>query len=128
LLVLAGLHENRADPVWVFPSAAKRGQPVADISHVWNRVRHAAGLGNVRMHDLRHSFASNIVNAGGSLPMIGKLLGHRNVSTTARYAHLSDDPVRALADRAAGDIAAALAGKPAADVVLLGQPDRRQKG
>jgi site-specific recombinase XerC len=81
----------------------------------------------VRLHDLWHSFASNIVNAGGSLPMIGALLGHRNVSTTARYAHLAADPVKLVADRAAGSIAAALSGKPGADLIQLAQPDRRQK-
>jgi site-specific recombinase XerD len=94
---------------------------------VWYRVRRAAGLADVRLHDLRHSFASNIVNAGGSLPMIGALLGHKNVATTARYAHLAADPVKLVADRAAGSIAAALAGQLGAEVVLLAQPDRRQK-
>ena len=68
---------------------------------------------------MRHSFASDLVNSGASLAMIGKLLGHRNVATTARYSHLSDDPLRAVADRAAGSIAAALAGRPAAEVLPL---------
>jgi site-specific recombinase XerD len=65
---------------------------------VWRRVRGAAGLAEVRLHDLRHSFASNIVNAGGSLPVIGALLGHRSTQTTARYAHLADDPLRDVAN------------------------------
>jgi site-specific recombinase XerD len=73
----------------------------------------------VRLHDLRHSFASNIVNAGGTLPVIGALLGHRNIATTQRYAHLADDPLQAVADRAAGSIAAALAGKPVAEIMPL---------
>jgi integrase len=102
----------------VFPSAVRVG-PVADIARVWRRVRAAAGLDNVRLHDLRHSFASGIVNAGGSLPVIGAILGHRNVATTARYAHLSDDPVKAAADRASASVAAALAGNPGAEVVPL---------
>jgi len=104
---------------YVFPSEVKIGHPIADISYVWEPIRKAARLPGVRIHDLRHSFASNIVNAGGSLPVIGALLGHRNVATTARYAHLDRDPVRLVADRAAGSIAAALAGKPAAEIVPL---------
>lgn len=116
-LGLLARQERRSE--YVFPSEIKIGHPIADVSYVWERVRKAAGLTDVRIHDLRHSFASNIVNAGGSLPVIGALLGHRNVATTARYAHLDRDPVRVVADRAAGSIAAALAGKLAAEVVLL---------
>jgi len=107
----------------VFPSAVRAG-PVADIAHVWQRVRAAAGLDNLRLHDLRHSFASGIVNAGGSLPLIGAILGHRNVTTTSRYAHLSDNPVKDMADKAAAGIAAALGGLAGADVVPL----ERRKG
>jgi site-specific recombinase XerD len=58
-----------------------------------------AGIDNVRIHDLRHSFASNAVALGQSLPMIGKLLGHSQVQTTACYAHLAADPVRLLRTR-----------------------------
>jgi integrase len=115
LELLAG-QERRAE--YVFPSEHRKG-PIADIANVWQRVREAAGLADVRLHDLRHSFASNIVIARGSLPVIGALLGHRSTLTTARYAHLADDPLRAVADRASGSIAAALAGKPAAEVVPL---------
>ena len=119
LELLAGLAEAKASLVYVFPSGTARGQPISDINHVWQRVRRAARLEDVRLHDLRHSFASDLVNSGASLAMIGKLLGHRNVATTARYSHLSDDPLRAVADRAAGSIAAALAGRPAAEVLPL---------
>jgi integrase len=100
---------------WVFPSDIRSGSPISDVSYVWEPVRRAAGLADVRLHDLRHSFASTIVNAGGSLPLIGALLGHKNVATTARYAHLAADPLREVANRAAGSIAAALAGNPAAE-------------
>jgi integrase len=103
---------------YVFPSAAGRG-PVPYIAHIWRQVRAAAGLDKVRLHDLRHSFASGIVNAGGSLPVIGAILGHKNVSTTSRYAHLSDNPVKDAADRASASIAAALAGDRGAEVVPL---------
>ena len=58
----------------------------------------------MRIHDLRHSFASNAVAQGMSLPMIGKLLGHTQVQTTARYAHLAADPVKAAANQISGNI------------------------
>jgi len=66
---------------------------------------------HVRLHDLRHSFASLSVNGGASLPMIGALLGHSQVSTTARYAHLADDPLRKVNDKAGERAARALRGK-----------------
>ena len=66
------------------------------LQKVWSQLRKAAGIQDVRMHDLRHSFASVAATAGGSLPLIGKLLGHSQPQTTARYAHLADDPLRAL--------------------------------
>lgn len=68
------------------------------------------GLSDVRIHDLRHSFASGAVALGESLPMIGKLLGHTQVQTTARYAHLAADPVKAAAERVASNIAALMGG------------------
>ena len=68
-----------------------------EIQKFWRRIRKRAGIEDVRIHDLRHSFASNAVAQGMSLPMIGKLLGHTQVQTTARYAHLGADPVKAAA-------------------------------
>src|SRR5215472_8533632 len=105
--------ERRAGTDHVFPGA--HGGPLGSIGKIWRQVRGAAGLAEVRLHDLRHSFASNIVNAGGSLPVIGALLGHRSTQTTARYAHLADDPLRAAADRTASRIAAAMKGSPERD-------------
>ena len=72
---------------------------------LWGRIRKRAGLDDVRLHDLRHSFASGGLLVGEGLPMIGKLLGHSQVQTTARYAHLADDPVKAAANRIASRIA-----------------------
>jgi len=69
------------------------------------------GLTDVRLHDLRHSFASVGAGAGMGLPIVGKLLGHRDPKTTARYAHIADDPAKAAADRIAGTIAAAMNGE-----------------
>ena len=68
---------------------------LTDLQHPWRRIRARAGLDDVRIHDLRHSFASRALALGESLPMIGKLLGHTQVQTTARYAHLARDSVKA---------------------------------
>lgn len=81
-----------------------RGQHLTDFQRPWRRIRKRAGLDDLRIHDLRHSFASGAVGLGESLPMIGKLLGHTQVQTTARYAHLADNPVQAAADRVAGEM------------------------
>jgi integrase len=70
------------------------GKPYATLQLVWERIRKKAELDNVRMHDLRHTFASTAAANGASLPMIGKLLGHTTPITTQRYAHLVSDPVR----------------------------------
>jgi len=67
------------------------------------------------VHDLRHTYASVLASAGLSLPIIGQLLGHTTPTTTARYAHLFDDPLRAAAERAG----AIITGKPPAEVVPL---------
>jgi hypothetical protein len=77
------------------------------------------GLVDVRIHDLRHSFASGAVALGESLPMIGKLLGHTQVQTTARYAHLAADPVKAAAERVSSNIAALINAKTGEVVQLL---------
>lgn len=81
---------------------------LTDLQRPWRRIRKAAGLDNVRIHDLRHTFASGGLLVGESLPMIGKLLGHTQVQTTARYAHLANDPIKAAATRISERLAAAL--------------------
>jgi integrase len=93
------------------------------LKRFWQAIRQAAQLGDTRIHDLRHSYASVGVAGGSSLLLVGKLLGHTQASTTERYAHLADDPVRQAADAIGGRIAAALAGK-SAEVVPL-HPGRR---
>lgn len=80
----------------------------ASVDKVWPRIREAAGLVSVRLHDLRHSFASVGAAEGLSLPIIGALLGHKHATTTARYAHLSADPLRAANDAVGARIAAAM--------------------
>lgn len=86
------------------------GTHLTDMQKPWRRIRKAAGLDDVRIHDLRHSFASSAVGMGESLPMIGKLLGHSQVQTTARYAHLADDPVQGAAARVSNHLASLMKG------------------
>ncbi len=74
-----------------------KGAHLTDLQHPWQRIRKAAGLEEVRIHDLRHTFASGGLLVGEGLPMIGMLLGHTQVLTTALYAHLADAPVKAAA-------------------------------
>ena len=81
---------------------------LVETPSLWYRVRKPAGIEDARLHDLRHSFASRALAIGQSLPMIGKLLGHRKVQTTARYAHLARDSVKAAAERVSDSIAADL--------------------
>ena len=86
----------------------KDGRPLTDLQHPWRRIRGSAGLHDVRLHDLRHSFASGALALGEGLPMIGKLLGHSQVQTTARYAHLANAPIKVAASRIADSISEAL--------------------
>ena len=104
---------------YVFPGG-KNGQPFHDLKKAWRSVTKAAQLDGVRIHDLRHTFASYSASAGASLPMIGRLLGHSQAATTARYAHLAHDPVRDIADRTSASIALALG--PAALTPTLTSP------
>lgn len=80
-------------------TGVKVGAYLTDLQHPWRRLRAKAGLDDVRIHDLRHSYASRALALGEGLPMIGKLLGHTQVQTTARYAHLANQPVKAAAAR-----------------------------
>lgn len=95
--VLKEIHGETGGGEWLFPSRA--GGPRADVKKNWAQVCKAAGIAGLRMHDLRHSYASMLVNSGLSLPVIGALLGHSQPSTTWRYAHLCDDPLRAATER-----------------------------
>jgi site-specific DNA recombinase len=85
---------------WLFPGDTV-GQPVREIRRFWAKVQKDAELADVRIHDLRHTFASLLVSGGASLEMIGKLLGHSQMQTTQRYAHLMDSPLRAGVDTVA---------------------------
>ncbi len=95
------------------PPLALPGARLTDLQPPWQRIRKRAGIEDVRIHDLRHTFASVAVVNGQGLPMIGKLLGHTQVQTTARYAHLAADPVKMAANHVAGEIAGMLGEKAA---------------
>ncbi len=86
----------------------KAGQHLIGLPHIWMRIREKAGLPSVRIHDLRHSFASSAARAGMSLPFIGALLGHRELATTNRYVHLMSDPLKVAANTVETCIAEAL--------------------
>lgn len=96
--LLANVPHDEKNP-WVFPNP-KTGKPYQSIFGSWNTARKAAGLGDLRIHDLRHSFASFLVNAGRSLYEVQKILGHSQIKTTQRYAHLSQDTLLDAVDAA----------------------------
>ncbi|MDE0032229.1 MAG: tyrosine-type recombinase/integrase [Deltaproteobacteria bacterium] len=105
--VLATLPRSLDNP-WVI-AGPRLGKRLSSLNGRWLVVRARAGLEDVRIHDLRHSFASRALALGESLTMIGKLLGHRKVQTTARYAHLARESVKTSAARVADSIAADMA-------------------
>ena len=92
------------DGPWVIPGQ-KPGTHMTNLDGPWRIVRKRAGLDDVRIHDCRHPYASGGLLVGEGLTMIGKLLGHNKVETTARYAHLANDPLKAAANRIACRIA-----------------------
>lgn len=123
---------------WVCPGQRGDGGHIADLNGPWRRLRakvdeiqdkeQAEGkleekdrvdLSNLRIHDMRHSFASVGAAGGLSLPTIGALLGHTQAATTQRYAHLANDPLKQAAGIVAGHIAAVLEGKPEGEVVKM---------
>ena len=108
--------DEKGEPVsrYVFPSR-NPDKPISEIKDEWHAIRDMAGLKSLRLHDLRHSFASVLASKGASLPMIGALLGHSDPSTTARYTHLFSDPLRVLAD----EVGHVVTGTKSAEVVKL---------
>ena len=104
LRVLMAIRRVPSSP-WVFTGSA-RDTHLASLSKPWLRVRARAGIGDVRIHDLRHSYASRALALGEGLSMIGRLLGHTDVGSTARYAHLARDAEKVAIVRVGGSIAA----------------------
>src|SRR5205085_2933071 len=106
LAVLADLPRLDGNPHVIV--GHKAGAALTDLQTPWQSIRKTAGLDDVRLHDLRHAFASVAASSGMGLPIIGKMLGHTQAATTHRYAHLASDPVKAAAAAVAGKIAAAM--------------------
>jgi integrase len=108
LVVLADLPRVEGNPYAIVGNVA--GAQLVNLEKPWRAIREAAGLHNVRLHDLRHAFASVAASSGMGLPIIGKMLGHTQAATTHRYAHLASDPVKAAAATVASKIADAMRG------------------
>jgi integrase len=109
-LLAERLARRTGDSPFVFPGDGSKGH-LMNVWRAWKRLLEASGIAGVRLHDLRHSFASELVSGGASLPLIGSLLGHSNFATTNRYAHLYTDVQRAAVERVGAAIESA--GKPA---------------
>lgn len=102
---------------FVFPGLIA-GQAQTEVKNAWRSIRELAGLTDVRLHDLRHSYAAVLASAGLSLPVIGAMLGHTQAATTLRYAHLLDDPLRRATEIVGANFKTA-SGAPKAEVVLI---------
>jgi integrase len=118
-LALVAAVAGASDPAspHLFPGN-KSGQPLRDVKKFWASVLREAGITDYRRHDNRHTYASHLVSSGLSLEIVGRLLGHTTTTTTKRYAHLADDPLRAATGRFGAKIAALQAGSEA-DIVPL---------
>ena len=126
LEVLAELPRVDGNPFVI--CGEREGSHLVNLQKPWRRIRSQAGLDDVRLHDLRHSYASIGAAGGLSLPMIGKLLGHAQAATTERYAHLAADPVRAANEAIGQRISAAMKGdaEGSSEVVKLGETPRKR--
>jgi integrase len=119
LALLADMRTAAGSAPFLFPGA--KGKPQSGLKKFWATICRDAHLASVRVHDLRHTFASVLASSGLSLPIIGKLLGHSQAATTQRYAHLLDDPLRTAAERAG----AVITGSAEAKIVPLHRGARR---
>lgn len=117
--VLADMPRVEGNPYVI--TGNKAGEHLSNLHDAWHQIRDMAGLKDVRIHDLRHSFASVGAATGLSLPMIGKMLGHTQVATTQRYAHLADDPVKSATNIVTTHIENAMTRKQSDNVVSLRQ-------
>ena len=126
--LLDGLAKARRDgEQYVFPGRSP-GKPLVGLPKVWRDLRKRAGLEAVRLHDLRHSYASTAAGLGASLPVIGALLGHTVPATTQRYAGLADDPRRQAAEAVGKRLASLLAAPAEAESPVVPLRGRRRRG
>ena len=102
--------QPRGDGTWVFPSPFNPDRPCSDSVSLWQSVRREAGIEDVRLHDLRHNYASYAVKSGVPVPVVSRLLGHSSVRTTLRYVHQDDRDIRAAAERIGEAMAKLMAG------------------
>ena len=102
--------QPRSGNAYIFPSPVDSKRPLSCDLRLWYSVRKEAGIEDVRLHDLRHTFASHAVLRGIPLPVVSRLLGHRQPSTTLRYAHVGDREIEAAAERIGAAIARAMGG------------------
>jgi len=114
---LLGVIREKSTGDYLFPGKSP-DVPVTDIKHFWSAICRTAEIQDCRLHDLRHTYASILASSGLSLPIVGALLGHTQPATTARYAHLYDDPLREATERVAAVVTAAGNGKTAEIVPL----------
>lgn len=111
---------------WVLPGRTK-GSPLVGLPHAWERIRARAGLQELRLHDLRHTFGAFGSGMGLSLRMVGSLLGHTQPQTTQRYAHIADNPRKEAAAKIGEKIAASMRGKRGRVIALPEHPRGRVK-
>ncbi|MDE0698730.1 MAG: tyrosine-type recombinase/integrase [Boseongicola sp.] len=105
--------QQRGEGTWVFPSPVRPGRPCSDEVELWRIVRREAGIEDVRLHDLRHNYASWAVMKGVPVPVVSRLLGHTSTKMTLRYVHLCDRDIRAAAERIGEAVARLMAGEGA---------------
>jgi integrase len=113
--------EVRKASEWVLPSASNAKRPLSGtvLEKVWGRIRTAAQVQDVRLHDLRHTVGTYAGQSGANAFLVRDLLRHKNLAMTGRYVNRADSPVRTLSEQVGKRIAAAMAGQPAAEVVTL---------
>ena len=119
LQILAEMETVEGNP-FVVPGE-KEGRHLSTLQRLWDRIRVEADIADVRVHDLRHTFASFGINGGQNLSVIGKLLGHSKILTTQRYAHLADDPLRQASEEIGATLHATLARRRPAEVTRIEQ-------
>lgn len=119
LVLLADMREAAGSPGegFLFPGDAA-GKPLQDLKKFWNRICAEADIEDARLHDLRHTFASQLVSSGAPLMIVGRLLGHTQAVTTHRYAHLADDPLRKASNRFGAKVGKLASGNQAEVVTL----------
>jgi integrase len=119
--VLKALESQKGGSEWVLPSVTNPRQPISKdgIEAAWRKIRIAAQIDDVRMHDLRHTVGTYAGQTGANAFLVRDLLRHKNLAMTGRYVNRADSPVRTLSDQVGERIAAAMAGLPTAEVVPL---------